>query len=155
MTRTPALSALVVALTLAAVGPAVASSVGDEGGSQNEAAPQRDRPIPWYWPHVTRDGRTLRIVSFSGITPPKKVVVRERARSVTVTVFEFGGPLPEGSPPSSDIGVRRCVKLRLRSALGERRVVDGRTGRERRVERDRYTVPADGPRCQKLPTVRR
>ncbi len=153
MTRTPALSALVVALILAAVGPAVASSVCDEGGSLREAASQDDRPTRWSNAHVTRDGRTLRIVLFSSLLPLEKVVVRERARSVTVTVFQ--GRLPGGSLPPGDIAVIRCVKLRLRSALGERRVVDGRTGRERRVERDRYTVPADGPRCQKLRTVRR
>lgn len=151
MTRMPALSALVVALALAAAAPAVASSVCDQGGSRREATQQRERPIRWQGADVTRDGRTLLISVQSGIFPPKKVVVRERARSeVTVTIFE---PRPaKGSPPGPDIGVTRCVRVRLRAPLGERRLFDGRAPRKRRVARDN---PEDGRRCLRLRIVRR
>ena len=144
------MSALVVALTLAAVAPAVASSICDEGDSRREVAGERDRPIRWQAAHVTRDGRTLLISVQSGFTRPKKVVVRERARSVTVTVFESR---PEkGSPPGPDIGVTRCVRVGLRAPLGERRLFDGRAPRKRRVARDNQE---DGRGCLRLRIVRR
>ncbi len=150
MTRMPALSALVVALTLTAAAPAVASSVCDQGGSRREATQQRERPIRWQGADVTRDGRTLLISVQSGITRPTKVVIRERARSVTVSIFE---PRPaKGSPPGPDIGVTRCVRVRLRAPLGERRLFDGRAPRKRRVARDN---PEDGRRCLRLRIVRR
>jgi hypothetical protein len=149
MTRMPALSALVVALVLGAVAPAVASSVCDQGDSRREPTEQRERPIRWQGADVTRDGRTLLISVQSGFSPPKKVVVRERARSVTVTVFERRRA--KGSPPGPDIGVTRCVRVRLRAPLGERRLFDGRAPRKRRVARDN----PDGRGCLRLPIVRR
>jgi len=149
----PALSALVVALALAAVAPAVASSVCDQGDSRREAARERYRAISWYGAHLTRDGRTLLIPVASGIFPPKKVVVRERARSVTVTIFERRRA--KGSPSAPLVGVIRCIRVQLHSPLGERRLFDGRARRKRRVARDRYTSPEDGPRCRELRTVRR
>ncbi len=145
----PALAAAVVAVTVAAVAPAVASSVCDQGDSRREPTEQRERPIRWQGADVTRDGRTLLISVQSGFSPPKKVVVRERARSVTVTVFE--GRRAKGSPPGPDIGVTRCVRVRLRSPLGERRLFDGRAPRKRRVARDN----PDGRGCLRLPIVRR
>jgi len=151
MTRIPALSALVVALALAVVAPAVASSVCDQGGSRREPTEQRERPIRWQGAGVTRDGRTLLISVLSGISPPKKVVVRERARSVTVTILETRRP--KGGPDIPAIAVIRCVRVRLRAPLGERRLFDGRRApRKRRVARDN---PEDGRGCLRLPIVRR
>lgn len=145
----PVLSALVVALALAAVAPAVASSVCDQGGSGREPTQQRERPIRWQGADVTRDGRTLLIIVQSGISPPKKVVVRERARSVTVTILE--ARRPKGGPDIPAVGVIRCVRVRLRAPLGERRLFDGRAPRKRRVARDN----PDGRGCLRLPIVRR
>lgn len=151
MTRRYVLWALVGVLTLAAAAPAVASKVCDEGSSRRDAAGDRDRAIRWQGAHLSQDGRTLLITVQSSILRLTKVVLRERARSVTVTVFQRRPPDGVSAPDSA---VFRCVRVRLRAPLGERRLVDGRARRKRRVARDRYTTPADGPRCRRVRTVR-
>lgn len=148
MTRRFALWVVAVALMLGAVGPAVASTVCDEDGARREAAQQRDRPISWDRAYLSRDGRTLLITVSSSILRLTKVVLRGRSRSVTVTVFQVQPQ--EGGVDIPDISVGRCLRVQLRRPLGKRRVVDGRSGRERRVRRR-----ADAKGCSRIRTVRR
>lgn len=150
MTRLLTLSGLGVALVLAGAVPAVASSACDEDDARREPAGERDRPIRWQAAKVTRGGRTLLITVHSGIFRPNKVVIREGARSVIVTILE--PQLKDESLSVPQVGVVRCVRVRLHTPLGERRLFDGRAPRKRRVARE---TSKEGRGCLRLRTIRR
>jgi hypothetical protein len=95
-------------------------------------------PDAWERYETRGRGRLLRVRWIGGFEPFAHLELRERRRRVTVTVHELFPPdfAPAGaSYVSADIGIAKCVEVRLGRPLGKRPVIDGHARERRRAER--------------------
>lgn len=134
-----AVRTILVTLTVAVAGPAVASAA--------------DERIPWQDAYANPERRVVRIyLIINPVDMPERVRLRESTRSIAITL------LSSALPPNAfvtSLGVAYCVEVRLQRRAGGRRLLDR--------DRPRPTVgPGRGPSsmagprpCQRLPLARR
>ncbi|MBB2909008.1 hypothetical protein FHS43_000254 [Streptosporangium becharense] len=92
-----------------------------EGGTDNP------RRVRWLKATPSKDGRSLRIVWWSGVEPCNvldRVTVRETSKRVTVTLWE-GPSAKVQNVACIEIAIQKVTTVRLKKPLGGRKVVDG------------------------------
>ncbi|GAA2868008.1 hypothetical protein GCM10010517_27710 [Streptosporangium fragile] len=92
-----------------------------EGGTENP------RKVGWLTATPSKDGRSLRVVWWSGVEPCNvldRVTVRETARKVTVTLWE-GPSAKVQNVACIEIAIKKVTTVKLKKPLGNRKVVDG------------------------------
>jgi hypothetical protein len=97
-------------------------------------------PARWRSWEPRDGGRVLRVRWIGGFEPFLRVRARERGRTVTVVVEQRHQPDFDARGIRSvilDIGIPKCVDVRLRRPLGGRRVADGADGARRPLRRVR------------------
>ncbi|WP_433371283.1 hypothetical protein [Streptosporangium sp. CA-115845] len=85
------------------------------------------RKVRWLTAKPSKDGRSLRIVWWSGVEPCTvldRVTVRETSKRVTVTLWE--GPSSKAQNVACiEIAIQKVTTVKLRKPLDGRKVVDG------------------------------
>jgi hypothetical protein len=85
------------------------------------------RKVPWLKVRPHKNGRTLRVVWWSGVEPCNvldRVTVKETSKRVTVTLWE--GPSSKAQNVACiEIAIQKSTTVRLKKPLGKRKVVDG------------------------------
>ncbi|MFC6578069.1 hypothetical protein [Planomonospora parontospora] len=85
------------------------------------------RRVPWLKARPYKNGRTLRVVWWSGVEPCNvldRVTVKETSKRVTVTLWE--GPSSKAQNVACiEIAIQKSTTVKLRKPLGKRKVVDG------------------------------
>ena len=87
---------------------------------------------PWHRSEPSEDGRLVKIVQVTGLSPLERVDVDEDPDRVTITLYERHPPAfdRDGTPTgTAAVSVTRCVAVPLAAALANRPVYDGATGR--------------------------
>jgi hypothetical protein len=93
------------------------------------ATHSRVKPFRWYRSAVVGHGHVVRIAMMTGADEQvlRRVKVREGKHTVRIRLFVRVTHEDGYSTPA--IGYLRCVQVRLRHAVGDRKVVDAITGR--------------------------
>ncbi|WP_307827403.1 hypothetical protein [Planomonospora sp. ID82291] len=130
----PAASAASSPATAAAPSPPVAGTVApkvEPTGGPRPVKPTGDaddpRKVPWLKARPYKNGRTLRVVWWSGVEPCTvldRVTVKETAKRVTVTLWE-GPSRTAQNVACIEIAIQKSTTVKLRKPLGTRKVVDG------------------------------
>ncbi|GAA3109307.1 hypothetical protein [Streptosporangium carneum] len=85
------------------------------------------RKVTWLSAKPSKDGRSLRVVWWSGVEPCHvldRVSVKQTAKRVTVTLWE-GESSKVQNVACIDIAVQKVTTVKLKAPLGKRKVVDG------------------------------
>ncbi|MEV7009605.1 hypothetical protein [Streptosporangium sp. NPDC051022] len=85
------------------------------------------RKVSWLSAKPSKDGRSLRVVWWSGVEPCHvldHVTVKQTARRVTVTLWE-GESDKVQNVACIDIAIKKSTIVKLKAPLGKRKVVDG------------------------------
>ncbi len=83
--------------------------------------------VAWLSAKPSKDGRSLRIVWWSGVEPCHvldRVTVKETPKRVTVTLWE-GESGKVQNVACIDIAIKKSTIVKLKAPLGKRKVVDG------------------------------
>ncbi|MDP9847321.1 hypothetical protein [Streptosporangium lutulentum] len=83
--------------------------------------------VRWLKATPSKDGRSLRIVWWSGVEPCTvldRVTVRETATQVTVTLWE-GSSSKAQNVACIEIAIQKTTTVKLKQPLGNRKIVDG------------------------------
>ncbi|MEU9834301.1 hypothetical protein AB0D67_22475 [Streptosporangium sp. NPDC048047] len=116
-----------VSHTVPPVAPRDESTHGTPKPVRPEGHTVNPRKARWLTAKPSKDGRSLRVVWWSGVEPCTvldRVSVKETARRVTVTLWE--GPSSKAQNVACiDIAVKKMTTVKLKAPLGKRKVVDG------------------------------
>ncbi|MER7208030.1 hypothetical protein ABZ470_18815 [Streptosporangium sp. NPDC020072] len=85
------------------------------------------RKVAWLSAKPSKDGRSLRVVWWSGVEPCQvldRVTVKQTSKRVTVTLWE-GQSGKIQNPVCIDIAIKKVTTVKLKAPLGHRKVVDG------------------------------
>ncbi|MEU4830592.1 hypothetical protein [Streptosporangium sp. NPDC023615] len=112
-------------------GGTVAPRTEPTGDSPKPTRPEGDtdnpRKIRWLKATPSKDGRSLRVVWWSGVEPCNvldRVTVRQTSKRVTVTLWE--GPSSKAQNVACiEIAIKKVTTVKLKKPLGSRKVVDG------------------------------
>lgn len=135
------------ALVAVALGLLATSGCGDDEPSarpdpSDAGRPERLEPRPWQRAVPAPGGRTLRIYYLTGPAfEVERVRVDQSPQAVTITLLER----TPGPGAQSAVGEIRCQQVTLARPVGDRRLIDGATGRTPRSEDDTLPPRPDTP----------
>ena len=93
-------------------------------------------PVDWERAVEVDGGAALRIIATMGVDPLARVDVEEGSAAVTITLYErfwYDPELPDDEQGTITLGLGVRVDVPLPSPLAGRRLVDGASGRPRRL----------------------
>ncbi|MFF0575177.1 hypothetical protein [Streptosporangium saharense] len=85
------------------------------------------RKVAWLSAKPSKDGRSLRVVWWSGVEPCAvldRVTVKQTSKQVTVTLWE-GQSSKIQNPVCIDIAIKKVTTVKLKAPLAHRKLVDG------------------------------
>ncbi|MFF0310858.1 hypothetical protein ACFYSC_25810 [Streptosporangium sp. NPDC004379] len=116
-----------VSHTLPPVAPRTEPTHGTPMPVRPEGHTVNPRKARWLTAKPSKDGRSLRVVWWSGVEPCSvldRVSVKETSRRVTVTLWE-GPSSRKQNVACIDIAVKKVTTVKLKAPLGKRKVIDG------------------------------
>jgi hypothetical protein len=109
------------------VAPRTEPTEGTPKPTKPEGHTDNPRKVRWLKATPSKDGRSLRVVWWSGVEPCTvldRVTVRETSKQVAVTLWE-GSSSKAQNVACIEIAIKKVTTVKLKQPLGHREIADG------------------------------